>query len=68
MAHHALGATRPSVEWQSVLCLGTKFDQRQSVKENKIQLGNEKEKTVDYFGSPCKGLGACRMERSQRRR
>ena len=56
-AHHALGATRPSVEWQSVLCLGTNFDQRQSVKENQIQLGNEKEKTVDYFGSPCKWLG-----------
>ena len=26
------------------------------MKKNQIQLGNEKEKTVDYLESPCKGL------------
>ena len=32
-AHHALGATRPSVEWQSVLCLGIHFDYSSRIEE-----------------------------------
>ena len=56
-APSAPGATRSSVERQSVLCLGFAFDQRQSVEKNQIRLGNEKQKNVDCFGSPCKWLG-----------
>jgi hypothetical protein len=37
-AHHALGATRPSVEWQSVLCLGIHFDYSSRI-EDKLNTG-----------------------------
>jgi hypothetical protein len=43
------GATRPSVEWQSVLCLGIAFDRTSRTKQNFNTAWQWKNKTVDYF-------------------
>jgi hypothetical protein len=47
-----------------LLCLGIAFDRTSGFEHKPIRLGNEKTKTVDYFGSPCKGLDhTCRHAR-----
>jgi hypothetical protein len=40
---NALGATRPSVEWQSVLCLGIAFGHTSRIEENQFGLAMRKQ-------------------------
>jgi hypothetical protein len=52
---HALGATRPFVAWQPVLCLDTNSDQCRSVKKTKFGLAMKKRKTLTTFEVPVRG-------------
>jgi hypothetical protein len=53
---HALGATRPSVDWQSVLCLGNAFHHTSRI-EQKLKFSLAMRKPLTASEVPVEGLG-----------